>query len=728
MLSGKFEIALNMSDLRGLFVANEAAEADYVALAQQISQKTDPFVDPVTLRPSTDQEEDRLRDWGLPSSSMERLSSKLKTQGVDFYFPYPSDTKTYLVSPDGDTVKRIKMIPEDVVKSLFLFPNLVYRHYDYFKFLVGSKLMPERAAFIDSLPENDIMGQVVLLTKDRKLKRRPIYNATVMAQLMAAPIHNWAKKMLKLIPNCYCFDQDAGIDWLAEQLAVGGTFTSLDISSSSDNIPLSVQIRMVENIFPETEFRNRIIDCWKSGCQAKWISPLNPNIYVRHRKGTPMGLVGSYYVFTLFLVNQFQKIGMGENDFGIVGDDIFIRHQYYEKVMRMFEFADIPISLGKSIVGSTDEAEFCGRRILKTGPLSYFKAKHYDPDNPLVVVRRLGFKGLAGHDKLEPVVVRRLKLALHKKQNNRVLKSLIMLPDENPPQWGGYTLMQYKRLKLLTLKEFKALEVLTAMLFSKEKWQPSFLDGKFRFERRVSCVMNGRIVKTIRMEEFILRDELPSLKWRVPTTSILHCDTDLPWASCNKEQDLSRLVQENYDLLYSELKRREIPELDHLQPQYNNWSTVRLVAEHQAAKAANLLRVKGDDTLPILTLPDSFVNGLYSSKAKDILKPMATVSLEDDDPSVSNAAGIDPNKVYDSKTLQSDLKEGQHHKKVMETLLPFWSVMSRSGPDTFTAEIEVSDKDPETKVVTRSMRTSSIWSSFYDTYRKTISKLFGYSK
>lgn len=362
--------SLSLLKLTGLFVAPTPEREDYVKTKVRLAKISDPF--DLTM----DKDIDKLREDNIPfrKFQMDRM--------LDVYSKYPMSPRKSLLSLDrkGGMVRECFTTPRQYLDSIpLLFPTEALRFYDYLRFLIGEKC-PTKSELrsAERFGKRGIAGRVTLLTKDRALKMRPVANTNRILQLATAPIHNFLKTMLMNVPECFCFDQDAGKAWVAERLSSGHALSSIDITAATDNIPLSGQLEFLRGVLPNHPQKAAMIQFFEAICRMDWTTNWT-DLRISWRCGSPMGVHGSYYLFTAWLINQLSKVKGTSGNFAIVGDDLVIDSKFDELVHAIFVFYRVPVSASKSFFKNYDFAEFCGSVISATdGPLFVKKAKPLD--------------------------------------------------------------------------------------------------------------------------------------------------------------------------------------------------------------------------------------------------------------------------------------------------------------------------------------------------------------
>lgn len=520
--------ALGLLKMTGLFIAPTPTYKEYREAKFTLNRIVDPFI------PLVDEVVDTVfSDQEIPDYIREQ------SHGIEFDFsmPYPSSDTLCPLSRCGYSRAEFETCPDQHIQSLYMFPNLIVEEFDYFKFLVGSS-MPSKESFETQVElkekevfeENreDVAGRCVLLTKDRGLKLRLIANGNRMIQLALYPLQRFLKTLLKRVDTCYCFNQDGGVDWATLQFQEGNLLTSLDLKSASDRIPMSTQIHLLNRVLPPHEWKSSIINCFERASRMYWITPKHiKGISIRWRCGTPMGLHGSYYLFTLWLICSFENLGMGKR-YAIVGDDIVFQSYFDGVVTELLHKNSIPISVSKSIFSSYTFAEFCGRIVTRYGPLDFTKAKPADADNPVNKMLQLGPRALDKFQIFKRVATSKttrnwLRIS-HWIESNRLEDVFKSLSDAGQKRTtlvpGGYTVEQLYASGQVTLAELRALQRVL-LLYVKYpdmtiEQLGKHLELPFSYEEQVKPVRlskSGRpIIEYKVVEKPSIRESLPTME------------------------------------------------------------------------------------------------------------------------------------------------------------------------------------------------------------------------
>lgn len=235
---------------------------------------------------------------------------------------------------------------------------------------------------------NETVGKISLLTADRGRKVRFVANPNRFAQMALSRLKSKANWYLQKMPESYVHDQISGHALVQSWLKSGSKVWSLDLSSATDHFPLSLQIGILRQLFPDL---NADIDFFQDVSRCSWDTPIGK---LRWTKGQPMGLAPSFAVFTLSHVHLVRSLGGNASNFAVIGDDIVIRDEILaDAYSRVCTKIGVSISSSKSLYGSR-YAEFAGRIIDSNGILPSFKSTPVDAyKDPMGPIRQYGVRG-----------------------------------------------------------------------------------------------------------------------------------------------------------------------------------------------------------------------------------------------------------------------------------------------------------------------------------------------
>lgn len=223
----------------------------------------------------------------------------------------------------------------------------------------------------ETIKPKPICAGVIKVIQEGGLKARVVAMPCAGAQIAFKPLHNSIGEILKSIPEDCTFNQMKGIEWGSEQLKLGKRMYAVDLSSATDNFPLGFQKAVLDSL--NYEFSEEFVET----CQMNWGYKDNAfSKMVKYTKGQPMGLYGSFVLFSLshhYLLQSLQA-ELGLNDtYRILGDDIIINNDLmYNEYISAMENMYVPISHHKCLI-SDYYTEFAGKLISPLGKIPVAK-------------------------------------------------------------------------------------------------------------------------------------------------------------------------------------------------------------------------------------------------------------------------------------------------------------------------------------------------------------------
>ena len=220
---------------------------------------------------------------------------------------------------------------------------------------------------IQGAPPTQVMGSVKVL-QERGYKARVIAMPVAGLQVAFKPLHEALSHILRNIPEDCTYDQLSGTQWAANSLREGKTVYAFDLSSATDNFPLTYQLAVLDALgYPRTQefFRT---------CRGQWQFE---DSVLTYTKGQPMGLYGSFSLFALshhILVRAIaHELKVPVDCYRILGDDVIISNDKVAEVyQRRLGDLSVPISWDKSI-SSDILTEFAGKVISPAGVIPTVK-------------------------------------------------------------------------------------------------------------------------------------------------------------------------------------------------------------------------------------------------------------------------------------------------------------------------------------------------------------------
>lgn len=183
-------------------------------------------------------------------------------------------------------------------------------------------------------------------------------------QCLLYPIHQWIDVRRKTVLTDCTYNQLAGALWAQEQLSLGKTVYSVDLSTATCRFPLEPQLEMLESIGLDPVFINAI----RFVSRGEWAvgSELQPQFpdTIRWSVGQPLGIAPSMSMFSLahnmLLRGICVAVAAPLDSFRVLGDDVVINNmKVFDLYVSVMEKAGVPISWNKSHQSALF-AEFAG--------------------------------------------------------------------------------------------------------------------------------------------------------------------------------------------------------------------------------------------------------------------------------------------------------------------------------------------------------------------------------
>jgi hypothetical protein len=236
----------------------------------------------------------------------------------------------------------------------------------------------------DGLDSKGCVGRISFL-QEPGYKLRAIANPLPIFQILLDPLKGALLDTLRLIPNDFTHDQDAGVDFVQRMLTDGINTSSVDLSDATNHLPLSDQMNVLKALFGSNSPE---LGLFEKVSTSGWLCDGPNGEEILHwGTGQPLGLGPSFPSFALYhhfimryVISQYE----GNNEsiaslvrcigprvaetrsyrYAIVGDDIVMDSIYTDIYTRVIESLDCKISYDKCLF-KTDVAEFCSRIITK---------------------------------------------------------------------------------------------------------------------------------------------------------------------------------------------------------------------------------------------------------------------------------------------------------------------------------------------------------------------------
>jgi len=229
-------------------------------------------------------------------------------------------------------------------------------------------------------------------------KLRPVAMVDIFTQRVMLPLHTKLFDLLKGIKQDGTHNQTELLAWLKEgSRGVWKDFwwSSIDISSATDNISCKLLRILLEEIFAKSNHNETYADSvirlmTDRSFKVAWDIRLKKTIHpillahvtpdsIRYAEGQPMGVLGSFGLLSIWNHSWVQFASYLATDrllksYGVTGDDVVIAEQSSgtevgRKYVEISNICGIPISLSKSFV-SCRLFNFLSRTVLTEGEVS----------------------------------------------------------------------------------------------------------------------------------------------------------------------------------------------------------------------------------------------------------------------------------------------------------------------------------------------------------------------
>jgi len=259
-----------------------------------------------------------------------------------------------------------------------------------------------------SLPS--VIGRIAIL-QEAGFKARCIANPGRAWQQAFGPLFRYLERLSNEIPGNWAMDQEAGRVAAREMMQKYSYACSIDLEGASDNIPLELQIYVLQKLGVDEEWIELVQFCsqgmWilprevretaaslKKRDVQKWpfLSGLSEENFVQWYQGQPLGLRFSFHLFslTLGLIYEGVTYSLRDSDFRDpykeckrvqVGDDLVLFDKLESDLIQdLLQSVGIPVSKDKTLE-SDRFLEFTSRLVSSSGIISAPKWKAFDDDN-----------------------------------------------------------------------------------------------------------------------------------------------------------------------------------------------------------------------------------------------------------------------------------------------------------------------------------------------------------
>lgn len=272
-----------------------------------------------------------------------------------------------------------------------------------------SKNWSSVASIHDGLDSKDIVGRISFL-QEPGYKLRAIANPLPIFQILLDPLKQSLLEILRVIPNDFTHDQDAGVSYIQDLLKRGVKLSSVDLSDATNNLPLSDQIALLRSIFDKEV--HYIIDLFEEVSKSQWaIDAPDGTKTITWGTGQPLGLGPSFPSFALYHhfimryvisldVGNYEPLydlihciikgtSPGNYEYAIVGDDICMNSCYTDTYLSVMSKLECPVSIDKCLFDAYT-AEFCSRIITVTKVFRAYKWKSVSDSSFIALCKSFG--------------------------------------------------------------------------------------------------------------------------------------------------------------------------------------------------------------------------------------------------------------------------------------------------------------------------------------------------
>lgn len=258
--------------------------------------------------------------------------------------------------------------------------------------------------------EHRINGDLVLGTIncvfDPGLKNRFVLDCSKTFENALVPFEQRLAQLIKSLPWDITYEEEKCFNPIMEHLAHNNECYAVDLSQATDRFPWEAQYFLCGNLFQDCPNMLQSIDLVDKMLKYPSVFRMPDNykgtsVLGYWRTGQPMGLLGSFAMFTLshgcilFALNGYQW----NKDFYVHGDDVVILNQdLYIKYIHFLEDCDIPHNPDKTIISNVF-TEINSKIITSNVVLVLPKWRPLRPDNMLDMASLWGTDIVISHYK-----------------------------------------------------------------------------------------------------------------------------------------------------------------------------------------------------------------------------------------------------------------------------------------------------------------------------------------
>jgi len=266
--------------------------------------------------------------------------------------------------------------------------------------LFGSKRDAKYLAqFVEA---NSFVGQIGVI-QERGAKARFVANPLRTHQVAISKLQSFLELCSKRgLPWDCTFDQEKGVRWIQRKLKEGRTLVATDLSSFTDQFPLSIIVSYLKTIGPMNDWEYReAVELLEFLSQQNWYlkSSFGKKRSIRWVKGIPLGLYAGFLaaanthgMLLYVLMNEMEL----DDAFEVLGDDVIMVEELSQLYHHTLALMGCPINEQKTLT-SDRFGEFASRlasesRILKQMKFPQVSSGLFSSSKPLELLEKYGPK------------------------------------------------------------------------------------------------------------------------------------------------------------------------------------------------------------------------------------------------------------------------------------------------------------------------------------------------
>lgn len=253
--------------------------------------------------------------------------------------------------------------------------------------------------------ETPVVGKIGFI-QERGCKLRAVANPLRVHQVVLSKLYNWLSLLARMAPYDCSYEQEKGILWAQEKMALGTKLYAYDLSNASDTIPLADQLEYLRLIGPDDDEFHQTLRYFERVSRGNWIyrptKDYLPGSTLSWVKGQGLGLICSFLCFALThgaRVHQITRNKGLTDQFVVLGDDIIVTEAIAEDYLEFITSEwGCDIAKEKSL-SSYSLTEFASRITRRDRTLRSYKYPNnhnrlFSTRDPLSLLRKYGKRGL----------------------------------------------------------------------------------------------------------------------------------------------------------------------------------------------------------------------------------------------------------------------------------------------------------------------------------------------